>query len=104
MVKKQQQGLEFEVPLVICLVRFDDNVGVSDAAQAHIHGDNAHLSLPWLIAVHVTPSKAPLPYISPEPIYILLCLSLLRPSISNREKITLHFWGKKATHSSHPQY
>lgn len=47
------------------LVYFDDNIVVSGAAQAHIHGDNAHLSLPWLIAVHVTPSKAPLPYISP---------------------------------------
>lgn len=47
------------------LVYFDDNIVVSGAAQAHIHGDNAQLSLPWLIAVHVTPSKAPLPYISP---------------------------------------
>lgn len=45
---------------------FDDNVVVGGAAQAHIHGDNAHLSLPWLIAVHVTPSEAPPPLYQPS--------------------------------------
>ena len=43
---------------------FDENVIVSGTAQAHIHRDNA--SLPCLIAVHVTPSEAPLLYISPS--------------------------------------
>lgn len=79
---------------VLFLAYFDDNVVVGGTARAHVHGDNALSSLPWLIAVHVTPSEAPLPCINPQPIYILLCLSVLRPSISNREKITLHFWGK----------
>lgn len=89
-----QCGVSLQLPRSGILVHFDDNVVVGGAAQAHIHGDNAHSSLPWLIAVHVSPSEATLPYISPQPIYILLCLSVLRRSLSNREKITLHFWGK----------
>jgi len=80
---------------VLVLLYFHDNVVAGGAARAHIHGDKAYLSLPWLIAVRVSPSEATLPYISPQPIYILLCLSVLRTSMWNGEKITLQFGGKK---------
>lgn len=43
------------------LLNFDDNNVAGKAAPAHTHGDKAHSSLPWLIAVHVTPSEATLP-------------------------------------------
>lgn len=81
---------------------FDDNVVAGGAAQAHIHGDKAHSSLQWLIAVHVTPSEASLSCIRPQPIYILLCLSVLSPSMWNKEKITLISGGKQCLVPDNP--
>lgn len=47
-------------------VHLHDNLVDGVAAPAHVHGDNAHLSLPWLIAVHVTSSEAPPPLYLPS--------------------------------------
>lgn len=82
----------------------DDNVVAGGAARAHIHGDKAYLSLPCLIAVHVTPSEATLPYISPQPIYILLYLSVLDPSMRNKDKIALYFLGEGVSRPSQPKH
>lgn len=42
-------------------VYYHDNVAAGWVAPAHIQRDKAHSSLSWLIAAHVTPSKATLP-------------------------------------------
>ena len=54
-------------------VHLDGIVVVTGAARVHVRGDNAQLSLPRVIGVHVP--------LSPQPIYLVLYLSLLRPRI-----------------------
>lgn len=64
---ESSSGLGLDLPWsCFFLVYFDDNVVASGAARAHIRGDNAQPSLPWLIAVHVTPSEAPPPLYLPS--------------------------------------